>query len=104
MGTYNPPKYTDAEAISAVEGEATLDLAGDLSTPGSIISTGGGQTGKFLTGSAGNTVFSFSGDNFDIRAGSGSSSSQNVMRVKSAGDFGIGTNNPGAKLEIRNAG
>ncbi|KKN60061.1 hypothetical protein LCGC14_0535300, partial [marine sediment metagenome] len=25
-------------------------------------------------------------------------------RVKSAGDFGIGTNNPGAKLEILNAG
>ena len=97
-------KYTDSDAIGAIEGEATLDLTGDLSTPGSIISTGGGETGKFQTGSAGNTVFAFSGDNFDIRAGTGGSSSQNVMRVKSAGDFGIGTNNPGAKLEIRNAG
>ena len=104
MGSYNPPKYTDAEAISAVEGEATLDLTGDLTTPSSLISTGGGQTGKFLTGGAGNTVFSFSGGNFDIRAGDGMSSSQNVMRVKSAGDFGIGTNNPGAKLEILKAG
>ena len=97
-------KYADSDAIGAVEGEATLDLTGDLSTPGSLISTGGGQTGKFLTGGAGNTVFSFSGGNFDIRAGDGMSSSQNVMRVKSAGDFGIGTNNPGAKLEILNAG
>ncbi|KKN38048.1 hypothetical protein LCGC14_0757600 [marine sediment metagenome] len=97
-------KYTDAEAIAAIEGEATLDLIGDLSTPGSIISTGGNQTGKFLTGQAGNTVFAFSGDNFDIRAGTGGSSSQNVMRVKSAKNVGIGTNNPGAKLEVRNAG
>ncbi|KKM15063.1 hypothetical protein LCGC14_1699860, partial [marine sediment metagenome] len=78
-----------------------LDLGdGDLTTSGEIISTGGSQTGKFLTGLAGNTVFSFSGDNFDIRAGSGSSASQNVMRVTSAGDFGIGTNNPVHKLDI----
>ncbi|KKM06054.1 hypothetical protein LCGC14_1747930 [marine sediment metagenome] len=97
-------KYTDAEAIAAIEGEATLDLTGDLSTPGSIISTGGGQTGKFLTGGAGNTVFAFSGGNFDIRAGDGMASAQNVMRVKSAGDFGIGVNDPGAKLEILKAG
>ena len=52
-------KYTDSDAISAIEGEATLDLTGDLTTPSSLISTGGGQTGKFQTGSAGNTVFSF---------------------------------------------
>ena len=99
-------KYTDADAITAIEGEATLDLTGDLTTPGSIISTGGDpiQTGKFLTGAAGNTVFSFSGTNFDIRAGDGQSSSQNVMRVKSAKNVGIGTNNPGAKLEILKAG
>ncbi len=86
-------KYTDSDAIGAIEGEATLDLTGDLSTPGSLTSTGGGQTGKFLTGQAGNTVFAFSGDNFDIRAGTGGSSSQNVMRVTSAGDIGIGTLN-----------
>ncbi|KKK53992.1 hypothetical protein LCGC14_3089230, partial [marine sediment metagenome] len=97
-------KYADSDAITAIEGEATLDLTGDLSTPGSLTSTGGGQTGKFLTGQAGNTVFAFSGDNFDIRAGTGGSSSQNVMRVTSAGDFGIGVNDPDAKLEILNAG
>ncbi|KKN23191.1 hypothetical protein LCGC14_0907340, partial [marine sediment metagenome] len=86
-------KYADSDAITAIEGEATLDLTGDLSTPGSLISTGGGQTGKFLTGQAGNTVFAFSGGNFDIRAGTGGSSSQNVMRVTSAGDIDIGTLN-----------
>jgi len=109
----DPQPKTPAEVMAILSGQAggtfdwngqNLTNLGDLSTPGSIISTGGGETGKFQTGSAGNTVFSFSGDNFDIRAGSGSSASQNVMRVKSTGDFGIGTNNPGAKLEIRNAG
>jgi len=59
----------------------------DITTSGRIISTGGGQTGKFLTGSAGNTVFAFSGGNFDIRAGDGTQSVQNVLRVTSAGDF-----------------
>ncbi len=97
MGTYNPPSSLDPTFT-------TVTLTGDLTTPGKIISTGGSQTGKFLTGSAGNTVFSFSGDNFDIRAGDGQSSSQNVMRVKSAKNVGIGTNNPGAKLEILKAG
>ncbi len=96
MGTYNPPSSNPTFE--------TVTLTGDLTTPGSLISSGGGETGKFLTGQAGNTVFSFSGDNFDIRAGSGSSSSQNVMRVKSTGNVGIGTNNPGAKLEILKAG
>ena len=59
----------------------------NLTTSGSIISTGGAQTGKFLTGGAGNTVFAFSGGNFDIRAGDGMQSSQNVLRVTSVGDF-----------------
>lgn len=83
-----------------------LTNLGDLTASGSFISTGGNptQTGKFFTGDAGNTVLSFSGDNFDIRAGSGSSASQNVMRVTSAKEIGIGTNNPGAKLEILSTG
>ncbi|KKK52884.1 hypothetical protein LCGC14_3100410, partial [marine sediment metagenome] len=50
---------------------------------------GGGQTGKFLTGDAGNTVFAFSGGNFDIRAGTGGSASQNVVRVTSVGNIDI---------------
>ena len=33
-GTAHHTKYTDAEAISAVEGEATLDLAGDVTIDG----------------------------------------------------------------------
>ncbi|KKK63843.1 hypothetical protein LCGC14_2990200, partial [marine sediment metagenome] len=70
--------YSDAGSTEV----ARIDGAtGNLTTPGSIISTGGGQTGKFLTGQAGNTVFAFSGDNFDVRAGTGGSASQNVMRV-----------------------
>ncbi|KKN75850.1 hypothetical protein LCGC14_0375580, partial [marine sediment metagenome] len=60
---------------------------GNYTTSGSIISTGGGETGKFLTGSAGATVFAFSGGNFDIRAGTGGSSSQNALRVSSAKNF-----------------
>ncbi len=73
---------------SITSASGTIDFGNeDLTTSGSIISTGGAQTGKFLTGAAGNTVFAFSGDNFDIRAGSGGSSSQNVMRVTSVGDF-----------------
>ncbi len=108
-----PEPKTPAEVMAILSGQAgaafdwggqNLTNLGDLTTSGSFISSGGGQTGKFLTGLAGNTVFSFSGDNFDIRAGTGGSSSQNVMRVTSAGDFGIGTNNPGTKLEILNAG
>ena len=82
MGTYNPPPSLDPTF-------ATVTLTGDLTTPGSLIATGGGQTGKFLTGQAGNTVFAFSGDNFDIRAGTGGSASQNVMRVTSAGNISI---------------
>ncbi len=61
----------------------------DITTSGNIISTGGDpvQTGKFLTGLAGNTVFAFSGGNWDIRAGNGASSAQNVLRVNSSGNF-----------------
>lgn len=70
-----------AQALTAT----TITASGDVTTSDSIISTGGGETGKFLTGLAGATVFAFSGPNFDIRAGTGSSSSQNVMRVTSAG-------------------
>ena len=109
----DPQPKTPAEVMTILSGQAggtfdwngqNLTNLGDLTILGSFISSGGGQTGKFLTGLAGNTVFSFSGNNFDIRAGSGSSSSQNVMRVTSTGDFGIGTNNPDTKLEILNAG
>ncbi|KKL60219.1 hypothetical protein LCGC14_2207520, partial [marine sediment metagenome] len=108
MGAADPEWKTPATILADLSGQAaaafawnsqnlsgigTLDLTGDLTTPGSIISTGGGQTGKFLTGAAGNTVFAFSGDNFDVRAGTGGSASQNVMRVTSAGDIGIETLN-----------
>ena len=59
----------------------------DITTSGKIIATGGGQTGMFQTGSSGNTVFAYSGGNWDIRAGNGNNASQNVMRVDSSGDF-----------------
>ncbi|KKL52187.1 hypothetical protein LCGC14_2288000, partial [marine sediment metagenome] len=73
---------------SITSASGTIDFGNeDLTTSGSIISTGGAQTGKFLTGGAGNTVFAFSGGNFDIRAGDGMQSSQNVLRVTSVGDF-----------------
>ncbi len=74
--------------ITSSSGEIDFDNE-NLTTSGHIVSTGGGQTGRFLTGDAGNTVFAFSGDNFDIRAGTGGSSSQNVMRVTSAGNTDI---------------
>ena len=57
----------------------------DLSTDSSVITTGGGQSGKFLTGGAGATVFSFTGGSFDVRAGSGMSSTQNTLKITSAG-------------------
>ncbi len=69
----------------ALSGITTLDATGNITTSDSFISTGGGETGKFFTGSAGATVFAFSGANFDIRAGTGTSASQNVIRVTSAG-------------------
>ena len=69
----------------ALSGITTLDATGNITTSNSFISTGGGETGKFLTGSAGATVFAFSGANFDIRAGTGTSATQNVIRVTSAG-------------------
>ncbi|KKK50234.1 hypothetical protein LCGC14_3127060, partial [marine sediment metagenome] len=64
----------------------------DVTTSASFVSTGGGATGKFLTGGAGATVFAFSGANFDIRAGDGMQSSQNVLRVTSAGAFDFQSN------------
>ena len=64
----------------------------DVTTSASFISTGGGATGKFLTGGAGATVFAFSGANFDIRAGDGMQSSQNVLRVASTGAFDFQSN------------
>ena len=76
----------DAAAITSDTGTISFSDE-DVTTSGSIISTGGAQTGKFLTGSAGNTVFAFSGDNFDIRAGNGGTASQNVLRVTSVGNF-----------------
>ena len=77
-GELTVTKFTD--------GTASI-TGGDITTSGKIISTGGGQTGKFLTGGAGATVFAFSGTNFDIRAGDGMQSAQNVLRVTSTGDF-----------------
>lgn len=76
------------EFIKSTDGTVNLD-SDDLTTSGRIITTGGDpvKTGKFLTGNAGNTVFSFSGGNFDIRAGDGTASAQNVMRVDNSGDF-----------------
>ena len=84
-----------ADFIVDAAGDLTITASGgdisfgneNLTTSGSIISTGGAQTGKFLTGGAGNTVFAFSGGNFDIRAGDGMQSSQNVLRVTSVGNF-----------------
>ncbi|KKN17320.1 hypothetical protein LCGC14_0967090 [marine sediment metagenome] len=64
----------------------------DVTTSASFVSTGGGATGKFLTGGAGATVFAFSGANFDIRAGDGMQSSQNVLRVASTGAFDFQSN------------
>ncbi len=67
---------------------ANVDLGSfNLTTSGKFQSTGGGQTGRFLTGLAGYTVLAFDGANFDIRAGAGGSASQNVLRVDSSGNF-----------------
>ncbi|KKL85969.1 hypothetical protein LCGC14_1949440, partial [marine sediment metagenome] len=54
----------------------TIGATGNITTSEELRSTGGGETGKFLTGGAGATVFAFSGANFDIRAGDGMQSSQ----------------------------
>ncbi len=79
----------DIDASGNITDVGSITSDSDITTSGSIISTGGEpvQTGKFLTGNAGNTVFAFSGGNWDIRAGSGSSSSQNVLRVDNSGNF-----------------
>ena len=89
----------------------------DLTTSGRFQSTGGGQTGRFLTGLAGITVLAFDGSSFDIRAGNGGSASQNVLRVDSSGNFnfqagdlvtlgdiGIGTTNPTWGLHVVDKG
>ncbi|KKL96904.1 hypothetical protein LCGC14_1839820, partial [marine sediment metagenome] len=62
--------------------------AGDITTEGSIITTtAGGQIGRFMTGSSGNTVFAYTGGAWDIRAGNGNNASQNVLRVDNSGNF-----------------
>ncbi len=74
--------------IGTITPSEALDLgSGDFTTEGRIIATGGGQTGKFLTGLAGYTVLAFDGANFDIRAGAGNTAAQNVMRVDNSGNF-----------------
>lgn len=66
-----------------------LDVAGDILAKNSDDSTtsisvgGGGEIGKLATGGIGITFFAYSGSSFDFRAGDGSSSSQNAIRVNS---------------------
>lgn len=83
---FNTNNGAESVVISKALTAGTIGCS-SLTATGSIIATGGGETGKFLTGLAGNTVFAFSGDSFDIRAGSGGASEQNVLRVTSAGNF-----------------
>ena len=80
--------FHDQSTATIRSGDGVISLAGDnLTTEGKIIATGGGQTGMFQTGLAGNTVFAYSGGNWDIRAGNGNNASQNVMRVDNSGNF-----------------
>ena len=74
--------------VPYVGATAHVDLGNhDITTEGRIIATGGGETGKLLTGLAGFTVLAYSGDGLDIRAGEGGSAGQNVLRVTSVGNF-----------------
>ncbi|KKM86270.1 hypothetical protein LCGC14_1280690 [marine sediment metagenome] len=81
-----------AQITAGTFGAGDYVFPADVTTSASFVSTGGGATGKFLTGGAGATVFAFSGANFDIRAGDGMQSSQNVLRVASTGAFDFQSN------------
>lgn len=76
----------NGNVISSATGTVSFD-DDDITTGGRIIATGAGETGKLLTGLAGVTVVSYTGDSLDIRAGEGNTSAQNVLRVTSAGNF-----------------
>lgn len=92
LGTTNTTAYRGDRGLIAYDHSLLVQehidwtvASNNLSTSGTISATGGGQTGKFQTGGAGATVFSFTGGSFDIRAGSGTSSSQTTLKITSAG-------------------
>ena len=94
LGSTNTTAYRGDRGVIAYDHSQLvsehIDWTGtsdNLSTSGTVSATGGGQTGKFQTGGAGATVFSFTGGSFDVRAGSGTSSSQNTLKITSAGVF-----------------
>ena len=68
---------------------------------GDITSTvqSGSTVGRFLTNSNGTYVGTTTDNDFTIQT-----NNQNRVTVKNTGNVGIGTNNPGAPLEINNAG
>ncbi|KKL69048.1 hypothetical protein LCGC14_2118840, partial [marine sediment metagenome] len=86
------PSLAASKITAGTFGAGDYVFPADVTTSASFVSTGGGATGKFLTGGAGATVFAFSGANFDIRAGDGMQSSQNVLRVASTGAFDFQSN------------
>ncbi len=94
LGTTNTTAYRGDRGLIAYDHsqlvQEHIDWTGateHISTEGTISATGGGQTGKFQTGGAGATVFSFTGGSFNVRAGSGTSSTQNTLSITNTGAF-----------------
>ena len=86
LGAAGHAKYTDAEAITAVEGEATLDLAGEVTI----------ASGKDLTlktdGSSGGLKFGAAGDVLLYRI------SLNELALASGDSLRLRTDGPGGSL------
>ena len=95
---------TGKVGINEVTPSERLHVDGNIHCTDFIITEGGGEFGKLTTGGLGRTVYSFSGGRFEIRAGTGGSGTQAVMRILDNGKTSIGQNIvPDTRLQV-NAG